>query len=241
MPLTLRQLMQYAEHAAGDGFDGRTPAADIVNAAGQNLAAAHDWQWLARAPVDLASTAGQGYTTLPSDFAELEAIHHASVVVHRVDLGELALYRKYRDQDTPNFDYYVAVGYEADTAGAMTARLEIWPAPSTTETNLFQLVYRAGWLPLAADTDVARVPVWIEPLLIEYVRVEGRIAAAGGGSLEAEQLRERLGNGQLMRQSLRRDGATQVRIGRLRGGGGELEEVRRRDMIGDVNFDHVNG
>lgn len=58
----------------------------------------------------------------------------------------------------------------AVTPGKLTRLLEIWPTQEANDVDAISIVYRAGWVQVASDTDRIGVPDFIEPLLVEMVR-----------------------------------------------------------------------
>jgi hypothetical protein len=234
MALTLAQLRLIAKHALGGGSpavivtDADTTLDMLINQAGEQLVALHPWQWLMAPPSTLNFTADQAYVALPSDFGEMvEVAYNDSLrCFHWVTPQELAVRRGRAIQ----WDgaYHGAVfwpGQTVVTANAGAPRLELHPTPASSVTGALRLVYRRGWTVLDTATDVANVPLWIEPLLVELIN-----AWAGGAENEPERqaLLAGVRGGVTFDAAVRRDGGGQTDFGPIRGGAAERAAMSER-------------
>jgi len=216
---TLTTLLGLVTHALrGDAPASPLVAADLVNEAGERLVAAHPWNWLLRPPASLSLTAGQNYVALPADFASLYSIDIAQDVGWSIRMTEPAEVASLRArQSYPGFGFVAAVAHPGQTvvtAAPGPPRLELWPTPTQNYVNALTIVYRPGWAVLAAGTDVANVPVWVEPLLSEMV-----VAVAQGYEDETPESRVmRVLAGPTFASTVARDGRL-LRAGLAMGGG----------------------
>lgn len=182
MALTLTQLSAIAKHAIGGdpaGFitDAATTKTHFVNQAGQLLSALHEWNYLKRPSTLLSFVADQTYVALPSDLAELtEIVYNAAG--GSVVLTTLATVDEARAQNIGYGNQYLgAVSFPTQTGVTLSPgapRLELHPTPTASTADILICRYRAGWTVLSSGTDVANVPVWIEPLLEDCVRAVAR-------------------------------------------------------------------
>lgn len=123
---------------------------------------------------DIDGTISFPYCALPSDFGECILIRADGLTVdfQLVDFATIAQYRD--DAILPvGFMYFGAItqpGQVAQTSAFGLPRLELYPAPASTQVGALTLWYRAGWRELTEDTHYAAVPLHIERLLIEYIR-----------------------------------------------------------------------
>jgi hypothetical protein len=51
-----------------------------------------------------------------------------------------------------------------DTAGQPTQRIELYPTPSTNQTGILHVWYRADWKTSATGGDSINIPTWVEPV-----------------------------------------------------------------------------
>ena len=63
------------------------------------------------------------------------------------------------------------------------------PTPGTTDSDLFNIYYRAKWVELTSDNDQITIPSWIRPLYREIV------SACALGWNEADEFTEKSGAG----------------------------------------------
>lgn len=223
MAVTLHQLADYAEHAVGSQFDGRLDVYDIVNQAGHHLTTLHPWTWLQRSVQRLDFVADQPFVNLPADFARLENVEATDSITRDVYITTLDTVERHRqDLVVSVWDYFVALEWppqDNKEAPAEGPRLAIWPTPVSDTRNALRLIYEAGWRRLTAADEVANVPAWIEPLLIEVVRTfaRGYIDDQRGQASLTQRL-ESLANSQFLRDFKERDGGQQPVLGYLSGG-----------------------
>lgn len=97
------------------------------------------------------------------------------------------------------------------------ARIELDRIPSTNQTGAFRMVYRTGWPAQSDDASLALLPVWIEPLFVQYVRAFAR----GFMEEDTASLDERLvtvRGGPIFQQARRADSMIQRSYGVLQPG-----------------------
>ena len=173
---------------------------------------------------DQAGTLHTGALALPADFRDLIGVNSSSGLLKGISLvthTEL-LERRASSYTTTSGNYYAAIVHPqttglASSTGAPTPRLEIWPTPGANETAAMTFIYRAGWVECVNDTDLIRVPSYLELPFLEIVRALARgweEEDQGSISVRLSQVM----SGPLMIVAKERDDMTQPDYGRLRNG-----------------------
>jgi len=143
---------------------------------------------------------GQSYVTLPTDFGRIVEVRTPSInsAVRIVSLKELARLRQ--DSITPTgLVTYAALAYAAgSTTSAPSPRLEIYPAPSSTETGGLLLFYRAGWANVATDTQFVQVPGFCEGAFLSAVKAYAMGWENYGGRTLSDRLIECMGSEEMV-------------------------------------------
>lgn len=143
------------------------PLLFLVNQTGRHLCAMHRWRFLTRPPTTVDTVASQEWLALPSDFSEilgLDGSPNGSNTIDPVTLEHLNNLRR-SGTATANGGRYYALAYTTQSGTTPpTPRLEIWPTPSSTQTGVYVLMYRAGWIDVTTDTGYVPVPPWAEAL-----------------------------------------------------------------------------
>lgn len=214
---TLADYQEHVTHALGKTPDSRITTAEIVNDAGRLLVTMHPWTWRTRPPKSIATVANQQWVALPIDFEELLGDPviptGLSYAVIPTTLQDVLLRRQASQFDA--FTYYLATDVWQETAspeGEIVRRAEIWPTPSTTTDELFQIAYLAGWVDLVDSTDVPVIPREVEQLLVMMCR---EIAIHYEDQTEAL---ESVLASRLAQHLMEADGRKQSQLGRMRGG-----------------------
>ena len=187
--------------------------AEIINQAGEHL---FGYQWTFRQATALLSTvANQPYVLLPADFSELIAAWYSTLPLLITNQDEIENIRS-SDFDSYGTRGYVKAVVPTNAAPTQTYQLQIFPTPTSVETNAIKITYRTGWQRVSStttlDTDVISIPLYLEALLVLYVR-------AITESYEDGQQSQRLGEieaGTLFGTAQRKDGMLQAHYGQLR-------------------------
>ena len=179
MSLTLANLKAYAVQALGGGdpsviiTSADATKQEIVNQAGRLLFSLNAWHWREREPGSVTLTQSQAYSTLPADFANLVAYGSGTTetTFNITTFDDIAWKRGQSGTPVSGKFWFTVVQPNAGAASAAleVARLEWYPTPGATPPTL-NYWYRRKWVDLTSDTDVAKVPTWIELLLVECVR-----------------------------------------------------------------------
>ena len=91
---------------------------------------------------------------------------------HITTFDDIAWKRGQSGSPVSNTYWFTVVQPNAGSASAAleVSRVEWYPTPGATPPTL-NYWYRRKWVDLTSDTDVAKVPTWMELLLVECVRV----------------------------------------------------------------------
>jgi hypothetical protein len=149
----------------------------LVNSAGRHLCSMHRWRFLARPAASIDTVAGQDYLGLPADFSEIMGMDGSATGTNTIEPVTLEFLNELRRSgtSTANGGRYYALAYAAQSGSTPpTPRLEVWPVPSSTETGVYNLMYRAGWTDVALDTDFIPVPPWAEALYSRILQAFAR-------------------------------------------------------------------
>jgi len=231
MPLTFSQLSAFVDQALASKSGTLTVPgtyAQIINEAGRTLVNAHQWNFLQRPPVSLSLTANQEYVNLPSDVGQVVAISASQTAAWAFRFTTMqALIAMRQMYFIPAWGYAGALVQPTQT-NATTApgqpRIELWPTPSSTQTNVLLMEYRAKWTEFSGSgaNDYANIPLYAESLLVALVR-----AVAQGYEEDAvEDVTSRIDKvlgGSLFNTATEQDGMTQPTYGPIVGGA--IEQV----------------
>lgn len=176
--LTLPELRRHVRHAAqlnvstakNDPLDEDR----IINLAGDMFYNCHQWKFRERPPVNLSLVANQDHVDLPPDFGEQTGyqVNGLNFGVAFTTIKAIMDLRATAITVSQNY-WYAAIVYPAQVSVKQPpppARMEIWPTPSAAHSERIQLSYRARWIPIAAEDDVAPVPTYAQGALIQVVR-----------------------------------------------------------------------
>lgn len=199
MPRTLADWRSVVTHAL-DGApavivtDADTTADLIINDAAEMLMAERSWNFNLRPVASLNLTNGQSYVACPSDFGEMVSLTYNGTgsKVQVVTLEQLDQLRA--DGGTDTSVLYCALsqpGQSSVTTAITVPRIEVTPTPAASVTGALLLRYRSAWTLLDTNTDVANLPVWMEPVFESLIRavakgredgdLEPRVASVFGG------------------------------------------------------------
>lgn len=217
-----REVIDLCSHALfHNDFASEVDAYGVLNRSGEALVSMHSWTWLLRPPTSLDLVASQYWVDLPTDFAEIVAPPTCTGLstnsLELVSVQRILEARNGLTAITPAA-FRGAIVYTAGTTTVPpTARIELDQAPSADAADAITLFYRAGWVPLAAETDLVPIPSWIEQLYIQVV-----LAHALGMELpeegNVEQRMESVLASRSFQTAKARDGRAQQSFGQMRGG-----------------------
>lgn len=239
MSLTLANLRAMITHALGGSSASIITSAaatmnHMVNEAGRRVSMAHPWKHLERPPTTLDLTISTAYIALPAEFSHLVAYEAAPSLGRCLNLTTYQGLAEMRARLITTTGAYFGAIVQPTQSSASTAqsvpRLEIWPTPSASVTAAFTVWYRAKWTELSGDTDVANVPLWFEPLLVQFVRA----VAKGYEEEDIDDRIDRILGGGTFAQAIEHDGQIQPDYGPLEGGA--VGMVRSN---GGVPFDEI--
>ena len=225
MALTLTDLKDAATYVVGEEHDPRFDLTRIINSAGHFLFGMHSWRWRERPVATLSFTKDQAYVSLPSDFGwgeltKLTMSDQSSYIDPQpTTLGEIEWMRQQWEMHTPYY-YWYALAYPTQTstsAAPAVPRLEVYPTPDANDADAMKLNYRAGWVELSSNSNVANVPAFMENYLLRLVRAYASQAAGVDPPDKNDQLEVVLDSEELWTLK-RMDGAAQANLGDVTGG-----------------------
>tara|TARA_R110000824_G_scaffold270913_1_gene459408 strand:- start:113 stop:712 length:600 start_codon:yes stop_codon:yes gene_type:complete len=130
------------------------------------------WKFRERPPVTLTFVASQEYVELPGDLGEIIAANMTDGLVRSFTFTSFHDLVQRRSTSTGATNHYwLAVTHPApsnDGEPFPSPRLELYPTP--TSTDQITIAYRANWVPLVTDSDIALIPDYAESALIALVR-----------------------------------------------------------------------
>lgn len=111
MPQALQDYINHMEHAIGGVPDTRINPAQVANEALRYLFDQHPWSFRERPILEILTTPGQNYITLPADFGELVSVHFDTREVSLTSLEDIAHRRANTLIPPPLAAVYVAVSW----------------------------------------------------------------------------------------------------------------------------------
>lgn len=238
MPITVQRAKAAVLLACGGDPSSATGLtvderiAEIINSAGQQLFH-HNWTWRERSSdLTLDFVADQKHVTLPADSTLSEVLSGTIIKVFAINnnFREFIFVspEKFAEFEARNLNiteglFYITATREDASFGTDTMkdlRVEVYPTPSSTESNVIGVKYRRNF-PTVRSTDVAtsasglafELPVdeTAIGLFLEYIRA----FAEGGENGDTNQRVAVIEAGPIYDQSLRRDGTTVPNYGPL--------------------------
>lgn len=185
--------------------------AEIVNQAGEHL---FTHPWLFRQQTAFLSTvAGQPYASLPADFGEVTALWKNDQAVWLCSQEEVENARVTSFPDL-TVRAYVRTIVPTTLNPVTEYRVELYPTPSSTASNVYKMMYRTAWQSVTASTPddtVISIPPWLETVLVLYVRA---IAESYEDGQQAQRLAE-IELGPVFGAAKSKDGMLQGHYGQL--------------------------
>jgi len=230
MAKTLAQYKLHAQHAVAvsgstlpPGTTADAASGEIVNEAGRLLYGAWPWKFRERPPASLSLTINVEYVAMPADYGELIGIEYDSLSTSIVLTDFQDLMTKRAQGITPvGYIYWAAIVQPSQTlqTSAMPAqRLELYPTPTASASDVIKVMYRADWRELTDDTHYASIPLWCETLLIEFIRAvaEGYMNRHGDetgiGVVSMTDRLDEIQRGVLFQRAVEKDALTQPHYG----------------------------
>ena len=176
MALTVQECSAHIEHTLAGEISPEIGVVSTINRAGDFFATAYPWRWLEGRSSAVGTTAGQDYTTLPSDLRELVGWQATAGLVQRLEITSLQslIDRRTNEVFTTSWHYWGAITHRVGASGGVEPILELWPTPGSTAADVFTIFYRAGWTDVANDTDVLAIPDYTEAPYLQILRAFAR-------------------------------------------------------------------
>jgi hypothetical protein len=170
MALTLETLKAEVTNAIGGEPASPHTSTVIVNRAGTHLHTMHEWRFNNREPWTLTMTANDPRVPLPPDLGRIISIYtNGSQFIQLTGIPELARQALNETVSSSSLSsFYGSVIYPGNEG--TEPHIYVTPTPTSNDSDVAQLWYRAGWVPLVEDTDTAAVPAQVELLLVDLVR-----------------------------------------------------------------------
>ena len=217
--------------------------AQILRFAGQHLYS-HAWNWRERTAANLSFTASQDFVELPDDVGTILNVYPNGNTFRRVFLISAEAFSRFESDNLTITDavFYVTVSrgkpptsgtFEGVTTNTQPARrLDIYPTPSSTESNALSIRYRADFVDIDStdvDSTAKQIPVedFCESLFLEYVRA----FAEGGEVGDTLQRVAMVDASPLLQEAMRRDGVETPNYGPL-----PMAVRGRTTSYGGLNF-----
>jgi hypothetical protein len=219
MTLTAARCLAHIEHTLAGRLSPELAGLDVLNEAGEWLCNAHPWEWLQSASASLDFVQDQNFVALPTNIYDLTAINMTNGLQVGFELTSLPFIIDRRTQEIGNTLYFWGRVHYHQVAGGEEPIpvLELWPAPTSAQTDAITIFYRAGWTKITGDTAKVPVPSWMDSVVIQCVRAFAR----GYEEEDEERMETRLdtlASSSLWRAATLRDGALQADLGDLQGG-----------------------
>lgn len=183
--LTFADIIDSAELALRGALSSRVAPGRFVNVhVGGRFVTAHQWCYLDGRLAPLELVAGQSTYELPADFGEIRSITDDQGIIPRVRMMSWPSFLpwKGRGYGPAVGSYWGAINREVGADGTFVAKLHLVPEP--TESAVLMIGYRAHWHPLSRPEDVAHVPLWAEPALLDLARLAARALHMPGAEID---------------------------------------------------------
>lgn len=223
MARTFLQLTNFVKRALGDSAtESEVTHTIIVNDAGTFLFSMRAWNFRLRPPLLLDLVADQPYVELPRDYGEMIAyrLNGLTQDIYFTTPQQLATMRDHSLMPV-GFRYYMAVVFPTQEIAEIKPdppRVEIYPTPTSDQADVFSVTYRAQWVPLANNTEIANTPDYVDPLLMLLMQAFawGYLDKAFWGDLD--EILGRIEKGRVFKAAKRIDQNVQSDYGPMTGG-----------------------
>jgi hypothetical protein len=122
---------------------------------------------------------------------------------------------------TSPWKYYAAVSYPDDANGIPAPILELWPSPSSNQTDQLSAIVKVDWTRLTTDSSTVAVPSWMYRLFKTLCR-EAWLGLHEHDGIGLEPRVAAIHQGPLMMNARHRDAGMQVEQGPIENGHAEL-------------------
>jgi hypothetical protein len=177
-PATLGSLTSELYDAVGKtNLQWRKTATELINEWLQKLVNMHQWSWrLEYATLDV--TQDVSYVALPANFSQLLWCKATGSSDYARPLAWSQIMERRATQimvsGPGEICYAVRWIEQASASSAPTARIELWPTPAATEADRLAMAYKR-LIPALSDADhIPDVPIWMHPLIRQFVRAEAQ-------------------------------------------------------------------
>jgi len=196
--LTAQQAIDHARFTTvgnGGAFPTHVDPLGLVNEAGEWLVSSYEWAWCTSRIVKLSTTEGQDYVSLPSDYGGNLAQEHTSSLTSHLELVSLRDLLAYRTSSPAisTLHFFGAVNYATPPEGGEPQpRLLLYPTPTSTQADVFTVIYTARWQYVGEASDFLVVPGYCVTLYLEVLQhiARGRMEEdAGSVSARLQGLR----------------------------------------------------
>lgn len=229
MTITLTQANAVVSHTLGGSPTGIT-LAGISNDAGVELMNLRAWAWATAVDGTADFVQDQDYADLPSAFLRFSSTPRLSsgtlTPINMVSIARIETLRA--GVDGGGNPWWGAVYHALDGSSVLLPRIALYPTPSAAATPGMNFTYVSGWATLTDDTDIARIPAFMEPL---YKDVLTAVARGWEDDLDTPGRKQEylaiVRAGGSYRGATEADRAFQQSWGKLRGGVGATHEYGR--------------
>lgn len=225
--LDLASLRKAVKLALGQTPDSQLISVDtLVNDGLMQFATLRDWDWRS-STISLDTVDGQNYINLPADFAGMNDLHVVAVWIGAMIPLTLDNIQRMRALSVVSlgttYAFYYAISWATQTdAGTLPrARLELYPAPTSTTTGAIIGQYTKSIPKLSNATDVPNIPATMHQALKAWIQLYTRRQHG----LDEEPWKTNAER--LLAAAIDEGAAAQTNLGRLEGVG----TARRTRMI----------
>jgi len=225
MTFTASQALTNIELATAGKME--VDALSVLNLAGRHLVNMRNWNWLRGQKAVLGTVAGQEYISLPDDCKRIDAIEQTSSLVGTVAFVPLQEFLNYKTSTivASPISFWVTVVWARDEyevagterPGAPTMRLEVYPVPTSTNTDAFTMYYSREWVEVVEDNQALTMPPSCEALFLEVARAFA-ISYHHNNEGGVDQRLARIAAGATYQNAVRLDTQAQMSMGKLAGG-----------------------
>jgi hypothetical protein len=161
MTLIVSQCAEWIDLALGGKPHPVLSTIQLTNMAGKHLVSMTRWRYLESETALLDTVASQEYIDLPTNYSESKSLMPvSSASVNPVQWVTRDVFNEAKSQalTTAGYMYATVETVAGDEDTPPTPRLAVYPAPASTVTGAYSLVYRAGWTSVTDQQDYIQVP-----------------------------------------------------------------------------------
>jgi hypothetical protein len=161
MTLDVAQCAQWIDLALGGKPHPVLSTLQLANMAGKHLVSMTRWRYLENETTTLDTVASQAWLDLPANFAQEKSLVPVNgLTVDTVQWVTRDVFNASQAQQATS-DGFTLVTVETvagDEETPPTPRIAIYPAPASSVTGAYSLVYRAGWANVTDADNYIQVP-----------------------------------------------------------------------------------